>query len=75
MSYLGNKPAANAILFSNQKYISRDKATTMHIFYEPDYITYTEHDTNQFLLFDDEFYHQDPLLDTIHSTSISAVIS
>lgn len=41
---LGNEPAVDTTLFSYQRYIPRDKTTTMQMFYEPDYIMDTEHD-------------------------------
>lgn len=41
---LVNEPAVDTTLFSYQRYISRDKASTMQMFYEPDYIMDTEHD-------------------------------
>ncbi len=41
---LGNEPAVDTTLFSYQRYIPRDKASTMQMFYEPDYIMDTEHD-------------------------------
>lgn len=41
---LGNEPAVDTTLFSYQRYMPRDKASTMQMFYEPDYIMDTEHD-------------------------------
>lgn len=41
---LGNEPAVDTTLFSYQRYIPRDKTSTMQMFYEPDYIMDTEHD-------------------------------
>jgi hypothetical protein len=50
---LGNEPAVDTTLFSYQRYIPRDKVTTMQMFYEPDYIMDTEHDVE--LPTDDNF--------------------
>lgn len=41
---LMNEPAVDTTLFSYQRYIPRDKTTTVQMFYEPDYIMDTEHD-------------------------------
>lgn len=41
---LGNEPAVDTTVFSYQRYIPRDKTSTMQMFYEPDYIMDTEHD-------------------------------
>lgn len=50
---LGNEPAIDTTVFSYQRYIPRDKTTTMQMFYEPDYIMDTEHDVE--LPIDDNF--------------------
>lgn len=41
---LVNEPAVDTTVFSYQRYMPRDKASTMQMFYEPDYIMDTEHD-------------------------------
>ena len=41
---LGNEPAVDTTLFSYQRYIPREKTSTMQMFYEPNYIMDTEHD-------------------------------
>lgn len=76
---IGNEPAVDTTLFSYQRYIPKDKASTMQMFYEPDYIMDTEHDielpiNNDFdkklrkLVFED--YKQD---DTIYN--VLAIVS
>ena len=40
---LGNEPAVDTALFNYQRYTPRAKASTMQMFYEPDYIMDTEH--------------------------------
>lgn len=50
---LMNEPAVDTTLFSYQRYIPREDASTMRMFYEPDYIMDTEHDIE--LPIDDSF--------------------